>query len=85
MVEHYDVQGEVTVAVQAIEELLLCTVVDFGGSVIRIKRLSQDTISFSMKVSVAPAQLPALYHHLREQVNLQLGEDVLDYLQLIAK
>lgn len=85
MVEHYDVQGEVTVAVQAIEELLLCTVVDFGGSVIRIKRLSQDTISFSMKVSVVPAQLPALYHHLREQVNLQLGEDVLDYLQLIAK
>lgn len=85
MGEHYDVQGEVTVAVQAIEELLLCTVVDFGGSVIRIKRLSQDTISFSMKVSVAPAQLPALYHHLLEQVNLQLGEDVLDYLQLIAK
>ncbi|WP_236629924.1 hypothetical protein [Exiguobacterium sp. KRL4] len=83
--ERYEVQGEVTVSVQAIEELLLCTVIDFGATVIRMKRLSGDAIAFSMKVHVEEKQLAALYQHLREQVNLQLGEEVLDYLQLIAK
>ncbi|MGX8176131.1 hypothetical protein ACWS7L_01440 [Exiguobacterium artemiae] len=83
--EQYKVQGEVTVSVQAIEELLLCTVVDFGATVVRIKRVSDDSISFSLKVHVDPSRLAALYHYLREQMNIQLGEDVLDYLQLIAK
>ncbi|MDX1258483.1 hypothetical protein [Exiguobacterium sp. K1] len=85
MKQQYQVTGAVTVSVQAIEELLLCTVLDFGATVARIKRLSGDSVSFSLKVQVDATRLPDLYHYLREQVNIQLGEDVLDYLQLVAK
>ncbi|WP_236549965.1 hypothetical protein [Exiguobacterium oxidotolerans] len=85
LVEEYQNKGEVTVSVQAIEELLLCAVIEFGVICTRIKRLPTEGISFSLKVTATVQQLPALYMGLREQVRLQLGDGVVDYLQLVTK
>lgn len=37
---NYEANGEVTIAVQAIEELLFCAAIEFGADHPKIKRLS---------------------------------------------
>ncbi|WP_214846579.1 hypothetical protein [Exiguobacterium sp. s193] len=85
MVEEYENKGEVTVSMQAIEELLLCAIIEFGAVCTRIKRLPTEGVGFSLKVTATAQQLPGLYRGLREQVSLQLGDGVVDYLQLVTK
>lgn len=80
---NYEANGEVTIAVQAIEELLFCAAIEFGADHPKIKRL--DDVAFSMKVSLPNERLGEFYRYAKEQLDLQLGEGVVEYLQLIAK
>jgi len=53
-------QGDVTVSVQAIEELLACAIEDYGVNHSRIKRMDREEIAFSVKVDAPATSLHAL-------------------------
>ncbi|HBQ75743.1 MULTISPECIES: hypothetical protein [Exiguobacterium] len=78
-------QGDVTVSIQAIEELLACAVEDYGIHHSRIKRMDREEIAFSVKVNAPATSLHALYLHVREQLGIQLGDDVVSYVQFVAR
>ncbi|EZP60722.1 hypothetical protein RCC94_07095 [Exiguobacterium acetylicum] len=78
-------QGDVIVSVQAIEELLACTIEDYGVRHYRIKRMDWEEIAFSVKVDVSATSLHALYQHVRQQLKIQLGDDVVSYVQFVTR
>ena len=78
-------QGDVIISVQAIEELLACAIEDYGVNHSRIKRMDREEIAFSVKVDVPATSLHTLYHHVRQQLGLQLGNDVVSYVQFVAR
>jgi len=47
--------------------------------------MDREEIAFSVKVNAPATSLHALYLHVREQLGIQLGDDVVSYVQFVAR